>query len=55
MLLSRLGVQEIVVILALALLIFGPGKLPGVAGSMGGKLKKAKDEIDEFNDDIKNI
>lgn len=55
MLLSRLGIQEIAVILILALLIFGPNKLPEVAGSFGKTIKKAKDEVDDLNDDIKNI
>ena len=46
----RLGFGEILVILALALLFFGPSKLPGLGKSLGEAIrgfKKGMSEIDE--------
>lgn len=46
-----LGFGELVLVLVIALLIFGPGKLPGVGRAVGGAMrefKSAKDGL--FND-----
>ena len=46
------GLPEMIIVLAIVLLVFGAGKLPGVAGALGKSIadfKKAsagKDEID---------
>lgn len=55
----RIGTMELVVILALALLIFGPKKIPEVAGSIGKGLRalraaaEGKDDNEEINGDEK--
>lgn len=46
----RLGMGEIVVILALALLFFGPSKLPALGSSLGEAIrgfKKGMNGVDE--------
>ena len=52
--LPNLGFQELVLILVLALIIFGPGKLPEVGLAVGKSIKEfksatknVKEEIDE--------
>lgn len=53
-----LGFPELIVILVIALVIFGPGKLPSVGGAIGKALnefKKAskdltKDDSDKINE-----
>jgi len=45
-----LGMPEIMVILVIALLIFGPGKLPEIGGAIGKSIrgfKKAMEEPDK--------
>ena len=45
-----IGVPELVVILLLVLVLFGPGKLPDMGKALGGALrgfKKAMNEADE--------
>ncbi len=49
----RLGFGEILVILALALLFFGPSKLPQLGSSLGQAIKgfkKGLNEADEIED-----
>lgn len=49
-----IGVPELILILALALLILGPGKLPDVAKSLGrglSEFRKASREIQEPSQD----
>ena len=41
-----LGTTEMVIILVLVLIIFGAGKLPQVAGSLGKGLRNFKDGMD---------
>ncbi len=55
-----LGWQELVVIFAVALIVFGPEKLPELARAMGKgmaelrrSLQGVKDQIDEEMEDIK--
>ncbi|MDD2401723.1 MAG: twin-arginine translocase TatA/TatE family subunit [Clostridia bacterium] len=51
------GAMELVLIIILALIIFGPGKLPEVGRSLGkamSEFKRAKKDIeDEFKEDVK--
>lgn len=45
-----IGMQELIIILILALIIFGPGKLPDVGRAVGksiSEFKKASKEITE--------
>ena len=44
---GNLGVPELLVILAIALLIFGPSKLPDLARSMGQAVRGFKQAMDE--------
>ncbi len=46
---GRIGTMEIVVILAIALIVVGPGKLPELGKSMG----KALAEFRKFSSEIK--
>jgi len=51
---GRLGLSELIVILVLALIIFGPGKLPDVGKALGraiGEFKKGiSDQSADKND-----
>jgi len=52
--LPNVGFPELILILALALIIFGPGKLPEVGRAIGKSLKEFKKatSIDDDKDDI---
>lgn len=41
----RLGTMEIVLILVLALVIFGGGKIAGVGKALGQSIREFKDEV----------
>ncbi len=41
-----LGTTELIIILVLVLIVFGAGKLPKVAGSLGKGLRNFKDGMD---------
>jgi len=43
----RLGTWEIIVVLVIVLLIFGPGRIAKVAGEMGKGIKAFKDGLSE--------
>jgi sec-independent protein translocase protein TatA len=47
----RLGIGEIVVVLALALLFFGPSKLPQLGSSLGQAIKGFKKGLTDREDD----
>jgi sec-independent protein translocase protein TatA len=47
----RLGAGEIVVILVLALLFFGPSKLPALGASLGEAIKGFKKGLQSIDDD----
>jgi sec-independent protein translocase protein TatA len=42
-----IGMPEMVVILVIALIVFGPGKLPDVGSSIGKAIKGFKKAMDE--------
>lgn len=48
----QLGVPEIVLILVVALLIFGPGKLPEIGGAVGRSLREFKEAISGVQDEL---
>ncbi|HUV15663.1 MAG TPA: twin-arginine translocase TatA/TatE family subunit [Pelolinea sp.] len=52
----RLGTPEILVILVIVLLIFGPGRITKVAGEMGKGIKAFKDGLtsDKKSEEDKN-
>ncbi|NLK52929.1 MAG: twin-arginine translocase TatA/TatE family subunit [Syntrophomonadaceae bacterium] len=48
------GPWELVLVLAIVLIIWGPGKLPSVGKSVGKALhefRRSRDEIDEINEE----
>ncbi|HTO96553.1 MAG TPA: twin-arginine translocase TatA/TatE family subunit [Myxococcales bacterium] len=47
----RLGFGEIVVVLALALLFFGPSKLPQLGSSLGQAIKSFKKGLSSIQED----
>ncbi|AGK54587.1 MAG: tatA [Bacillus sp. (in: firmicutes)] len=59
---SNIGVPGLILILTLALIIFGPKKLPEIGRAMGQTLREFKkstqeltsDVIEEFEEDKKN-
>lgn len=42
---GRLGVTELLLIVVLALVVFGAGKLSGVGKALGQSIKEFKDEV----------
>ena len=44
---GRIGLPEMLVILAIALLIFGPSKLPDLARGLGQAIRGFKDAVQE--------
>jgi len=48
----RLGIGEIIVVLALALLFFGPSKLPQLGSSLGQALKNFKKGLNSLHEDV---
>ncbi|MBS4023880.1 MAG: twin-arginine translocase TatA/TatE family subunit [Dethiobacter sp.] len=49
---GRLGTQELVLIFALVLLVFGPKKLPEIGRSLGKGLREFKQATNEFKESI---
>lgn len=49
----RLGTTEIILIIVLALVLFGGGKLAGVGKALGRSIKDFKNEVKEDKDDEK--
>ena len=52
-----LGAPELLLILVIALVVFGPGKLPSIGGALGTSLREFKDEVnvDDKKTDMKEI
>lgn len=53
-----LGVPELIIILAVALVIFGPGKLPEIGSALGRGIrdfKKSLDGSEESKDEQKQL
>lgn len=47
----RIGFPELIVILVIALVVFGPGKLPSVGKSIGESIKEFKKASSELTKD----
>jgi len=53
MMLGRIGWQELVIVLVIVLIIFGPGKLPGIGKSLGKAIREfrkathGREEVEE--------
>ena len=52
---GRIGMGELLIILVVVLLIFGPTKLPALAKSMGQALKEFRKGTQEVEDSISKI
>lgn len=50
----RLGPMELILILVIALVIFGPSKLPEVGKSVGKALREFKDQANKVTDEFKD-
>ena len=50
----RLGATEILLIIILALVLFGGGKLAGIGKELGRSIKDFKNELRDINDDKKD-
>ena len=50
----RLGATEIILIIILALVLFGGGKLAGIGKALGRSIKDFKNEARDINDDKKD-
>ncbi|HEX3317175.1 MAG TPA: twin-arginine translocase TatA/TatE family subunit [Solirubrobacteraceae bacterium] len=48
---SQIGPLEIIVVLVIVLLIFGPKRLPGLGRSLGSGMRNFKDSIAGHHDD----
>lgn len=51
---GRLGTMELVVILVIALVIFGPSKLPSIGKSIGVAINEFKTSMNKVTDDVMN-
>ncbi len=49
----RLGATEILLIIILALVLFGGGKLAGIGKALGRSIKDFKNEVKDSNEDKK--
>lgn len=50
-----LGVPELILILVIGLVIFGPGKLPGVGKALGQSIKEFKAANKEDSVEVKQV
>ena len=48
-----LGWQELLIILAIVLVIFGASRVPEIARSMGAGLKEFRKSVKEADDDVR--
>jgi sec-independent protein translocase protein TatA len=51
---SNIGIPGLILILTLALIIFGPKKLPEIGRAFGQTLKEFKKSTRELTDDVMN-
>jgi len=49
----RIGTQELLIVLAIVIIIFGPKQLPKLSKMMGKTIKGFKDGVDSSEDDDK--
>ncbi len=50
-----IGVPELVIILVIALVIFGPGKLPEIGSALGKGIRDFKKEFESGDGDVKKV
>jgi sec-independent protein translocase protein TatA len=51
---GNIGIPELILILVVALLIFGPAKLPEIGKSLGKSIGEFKEALKKNDDSIKN-
>lgn len=50
---GRIGAMELVIIFAIALVIFGPAKLPEIGKSVGRAINEFKNQANKITEDVK--
>ena len=50
-----IGVPELIVIMVIALIVFGPGKLPEIGGALGRGIRDFKKAFDGADDELKKV
>jgi sec-independent protein translocase protein TatA len=50
-----IGVPELIVILVIALVIFGPGKLPEIGSALGKGIRDFKKSFEGGEDEVKKV
>ena len=50
-----IGVPELIIILVVALVIFGPGKLPEIGSALGKGIRDFKKAFDGVEEDLKKV
>ena len=53
MIMFNIGATELLVILGIALVVFGPGKLPELGQTLGKAIREFKSAVNNIDDDIK--
>lgn len=48
---GRLGTSELIIILIIALVVFGPSKLPEIGRSLGESIKEFKNQANKISED----
>ena len=51
---GRIGPTELIVVLVIALVIFGPSKLPSIGKSIGVAINEFKTSMNKVTDDVMN-
>lgn len=49
---GRIGAGELVLVLAIALIIFGPSKLPEIGKALGKSIGEFKSSVNKVNDPV---
>ncbi len=52
---GRLGTGELVIVLAIALVIFGPSKLPELGKAMGKSIRAFKDHANKVTEEVDTL
>ncbi len=50
-----IGVPELIVILVIALVVFGPGKLPEIGNALGKGIRDFKKAFEGADEDVKKV
>ncbi len=50
-----IGVPELIVIMVIALIIFGPGKLPEIGSALGKGIRDFKKAFDAADEEVKKV